>query len=59
MLVKPMNKRILLEQVLLEEKEDSLGFFQVEEKQKSLGDFYKVLDKSEDCVILVLSLIHI
>ena len=53
MLVKPMNKRILLEQVLLEEKEDSLGFFQVEEKQKSLGDFYKVLDKSEDCVILV------
>ena len=48
-----MNKRILLEQVLLEEKEDSLGFFQIEEKQKSLGDFYKVLDKSEDCVILV------
>lgn len=53
MLVKPMNKRILLEQVELEQKEDSLGFFQVEEKPKSFGDFYRVLDKSDDCAILV------
>lgn len=53
MLVKPMNKRILLEQVELEQKQDSLGFFQAEEKQKTLGDFYRVLDKSDDCAILV------
>lgn len=53
MLVKPMNKRILLEQVELEQKQDSLGFFQVEEKPKSFGDFYRVLDKSDDCAIVV------
>lgn len=53
MLVKPMNKRLLLEQVQLEEKENNLGFFQLDDKPKSFGDFYRVLDKSEDCGILV------
>jgi len=53
MLVKPMNKRILLEQVQLEEKETNLGFFQLDDKPRARGDFYKVLDKSDDCVIMV------
>ena len=53
MIVKPFNKRLLLEQVQLEQKEDSIGFFQLDEKPKSFGDFYRVLDKSEDCGILV------
>ena len=53
-LVKPLNKRLLLEQVKLEEKENNLGFFQLDDrKSASFGDFYKVIDKSDDCAILV------
>jgi co-chaperonin GroES (HSP10) len=53
-LVKPLNKRLLLEQVKLEEKENNLGFFQLDDgKTASFGDFYKVLDKSDDCATMV------
>lgn len=55
MIVKPYNKRILLEQVRMEEKQNSLGFFLPEEKPQSLGDFYRVLDKADDCAILIQS----
>jgi len=54
MLVIPLNKRVLLEQVQLEEKQDELGFFQLDnDKKSSFGDFYRVLDKSSDCDTLV------
>lgn len=53
-LVKPLNKRLLLQQVKLEQKENNLGFFQLEDKpSSSFGDFYRVLDKSEDCATVV------
>lgn len=53
-LVKPLNKRLLLEQVKMEEKENDLGFFQLDDrKSASFGDFYRVLDKSDDCGTLV------
>ena len=52
-LVKPLNKRLLLEKVVLEHKESQIGFFQVEEKNESFGDFYRVLDKSDDCGMMV------
>ena len=53
-LVKPLNKRLLLEKIELEQKEDNLGFFQLDDrKSASFGDFYRVLDKSEDCATVV------
>ena len=53
-LVKPLNKRLLLEQVKIEQKENNLGFFQLDDKpSSSFGDFYRVLDKSEDCATMV------
>lgn len=53
-LVKPLNKRLLLEQVKLEHKENNLGFFQLDDKpSSSYGDFYRVLDKSDDCDTVV------
>lgn len=53
MIVKPFNKRILLEQVRIEEKQNSLGFFLPEEKPQSVGDFYRVLDTADDCGTLI------
>ena len=53
MIVKPFNKRILLEQVRIEEKQNSLGFFLPEEKPQSVGDFYRVLDTADDCGIVI------
>ena len=54
MSIKPLNKRLLLEQVKLEHKENNLGFFQLDDKpSSSFGEFYKVLDKSEDCATMV------
>lgn len=53
-LIKPLNKRLLLEQVKLEQKENNLGFFQLDDKpSSSFGDFYRVLDKSDDCATMV------
>jgi len=52
-LVKPLNKRLLLEKVEMEQKANNLGFFVPEEKTSTLGDFYKVLDKSPDCATMV------
>ena len=54
MKVKPFNKRLLLEQVRMEDKESDIGFFHIEEKKSdSFGDFYRVLDKADDCVTMV------
>jgi len=54
MLVIPLNKRILLEQVQLKESENSLGFFLPDEgKAGTIGDFYRVLDISADCATMV------
>lgn len=53
MIVKPFNKRLLLEQVQMEEKESDIGFFHLDEKPRAFGDFYKVLDKSDDCAIMI------
>ena len=54
MLVKPVNKRLLLEQKTLEEQSGEFGFFVPDDKKnKTLGDFYRVLDKSEDCGMMV------
>ena len=54
MLVKPLNKRLLLEKQEIEVEKDELGFFIPEDKKtKSFGDFYRVLDKSEDCGMMV------
>lgn len=53
MIVKPVNKRLLVEKVEVEQKETSIGFFIPEEKTTNFSDFYRVLDKSEDCAIMV------
>lgn len=53
MIVKPLNKRLLLEKVELEQTEASLGFFNPSNSPKSVGEFFKVLDKSPDCGIVV------
>ena len=53
MLVKPFNKRLLLEQVKIEEKESTLGFFHLDDKQSRFEEFYRVLDKSDDCAIMI------
>ena len=54
MFVKPVNKRLLLEQKILEEQSGEFGFFVPDdEKTKTLGDFYRVLDKSDDCGMMV------
>ena len=54
MLVKPVNKRLLLEQKTLEEQSGEFGFFVPDDKKtKTFGDFYRVLDKSEDCGMMV------
>lgn len=52
MIVKPFNKRLLLEQVRME-KENDIGFFHLDEKSRASGDFYKVLDKSDDCGTMI------
>lgn len=52
-LVKPLNKRLLLEKVDLEQAENSLGFFNPTQTSKNVGEFFKVLDKSADCAIVV------
>ena len=54
MIVKPLNKRLLLEQIQLEEKENSLGFFLPDDKKtQALGDFYRVLDIAPDCGMML------
>jgi len=52
-IVKPFNKRLLLEQVQMEEKENDIGFFHLDEKPRAFGDFYKVLDKADDCGTMI------
>ena len=52
-LVKPLNKRLLLEKVDLEQAENSLGFFNPTQTSKNVGEFFKVLDKSADCDTVV------
>ena len=53
MIVKPFNKRLLLEQVKMEEKQSSLGFFQVDDSKSGFEEFFRVLDKSDDCAIMI------
>ena len=53
MLVKPLNKRLLLEKVELEQVDVSLGFFNPAPNAKNIGEFFKVLDKSADCDTVV------
>lgn len=54
MLVKPVNKRLLLEQQEISTEQSDLGFFVPDDKKaKTLGDFYRVLDKSDDCGMMV------
>ena len=54
MLVKPVNKRLLLEQQEISTEQSELGFFVPDDKKtKTLGDFYRVLDKSDDCGMMV------
>lgn len=53
MLVKPLNKRLLLQKEDLRESANELGFFRLEENKSQLDDFYRVLDKSEDCGMMV------
>ena len=52
-LVKPLNKRLLLQKETLRESVNELGFFQVEENKGQFDDFYRVLDKSDDCGMMV------
>ena len=53
MIVKPLNKRLLLQKEELREDKNNLGFFQLEENKSQFDDFYRVLDKSEDCGMMV------
>ena len=54
MIVKPLNKRLLLEKQEIEVEKDELGFFIPEDKKsQTFGDFYRVLDKSADCGMMV------
>ena len=52
-IIRPLNKRLLLEKVELEETETSLGFFNPTQTSKTMGEFFKVLDKAADCAIVV------